>query len=107
MSADASYVAVVSRSVAKGESLKDTALTLEAMGMDLIVIRHPLSGAPAYVAQTVDIPVINAGDGMHEHPTQGLLDLFTLQEVRGRIEGLTVLIVGDITHSRVARSNIW
>jgi aspartate carbamoyltransferase catalytic subunit len=93
--------------VSKGESLKDTALTMQALGMDMIVIRHPLSGAPAYVAQTVDIPVINAGDGMHEHPSQGLLDLFTLREARGSIAGLKVLIVGDIVHSRVARSNIW
>lgn len=107
MSADAINIAAASSSVAKGESLKDTALTLEAMGMDLIVIRHPLAGAPDYVARTVRIPVISAGDGMHEHPTQGLLDLFTLQEVKGRLEGLRVLIVGDITHSRVARSNVW
>lgn len=107
MSADAINISAASSSVSKGESLKDTALTLEAMGMDLIVIRHPLSGAPAYVAQTVGIPVINAGDGMHEHPTQGLLDLFTLREAKGRIEGLKVLIVGDLTHSRVARSNLW
>jgi aspartate carbamoyltransferase catalytic subunit len=107
MSADAVNLSAESSSAKKGESLKDTALTLEAMGMDLIVIRHPVSGAPAYVAQTVKIPVINAGDGMHEHPSQGLLDLFTLQEVKGRIEGLKVLIVGDIAHSRVARSNIW
>jgi aspartate carbamoyltransferase catalytic subunit len=107
MSADAINVSASSSSVSKGESLKDTALTLEAMGMDLIVIRHPLSGAPAYVAQQVGIPVINAGDGMHEHPSQGLLDLFTLQEAKGRIEGQKVLIVGDIAHSRVARSNIW
>jgi aspartate carbamoyltransferase catalytic subunit len=107
LSADAVNISASSSSVAKGESLKDTALTLEAMGMDLIVIRHPTSGAPKYVADTVAIPVINAGDGTHEHPTQGLLDLFTLRETKGRIEGLKVLIVGDITHSRVARSNIW
>jgi aspartate carbamoyltransferase catalytic subunit len=107
MSADAINIAAASSSVAKGESLKDTALTLEAMGMDLIVIRHPLSGAPAYVARTVGVPVINAGDGMHEHPSQGLLDLLTLQEAKGRVEGLKVLIVGDIAHSRVARSNVW
>ena len=107
MSADAINISASSSSVTKGESLKDTALTLEAMGMDLLVIRHPLSGAPEYVAKTVGIPVINAGDGTHEHPSQGLLDLFTLQEAKGRIEGLKVLIVGDITHSRVARSNIW
>jgi aspartate carbamoyltransferase catalytic subunit len=107
MSADAVNISASSSSVAKGESLKDTALTLEAMGMDLIVIRHPISGAPAYVAQTVAVPVINAGDGMHEHPSQGLLDLFTVRETKGRIEGLKALIVGDIAHSRVARSNIW
>jgi len=107
MSADAINISAASSSVSKGESLKDTALTLEAMGMDLIVIRHPLSGAPAYVAQTVGVPVINAGDGMHEHPTQGLLDMFTLREAKGRLEGLKVLIVGDIAHSRVARSNVW
>ena len=107
MSADAINISASSSSVQKGESLKDTALTLEALGMDLIVIRHPISGAPAYVAQTVRIPVINAGDGMHEHPSQGLLDLFTLREAKGRLEGLKVLVVGDISHSRVARSNIW
>jgi aspartate carbamoyltransferase catalytic subunit len=107
MSADAINISASSSSVQKGESLKDTALTMQALGMDLIVIRHPRSGAPAFVAETVDIPVINAGDGMHEHPSQGLLDLYTLREARGQIAGLKVLIVGDITHSRVARSNIW
>lgn len=107
MSADAINLTATASSVTKGESLKDTALTLEAMGMDLIVIRHPTSGAAAYVAGCVGIPVINAGDGMHEHPTQGLLDLFTMREHKGGIERLKVLIVGDITHSRVARSNIW
>lgn len=107
MSADAINVSASSSSVSKGESLRDTALTMEALGMDMIVIRHPNSGAPAYVAQTVGIPVINAGDGTHEHPSQGLLDLYTLREARGKIEGLKVLIVGDILHSRVARSNIW
>ncbi|HEU4752896.1 MAG TPA: aspartate carbamoyltransferase catalytic subunit, partial [Armatimonadota bacterium] len=107
MSADAINISASSSSAQKGESLKDTALTLQAMGMDMIVIRHPLSGSAAYVAGQVGIPVINAGDGMHEHPSQGLLDLFTLQEAKGRIEGLKVLIVGDIAHSRVARSNLW
>jgi aspartate carbamoyltransferase catalytic subunit len=107
LSADAVNIAAASSSVAKGESLKDTALTLASLGMDLIVIRHPHSGAPDYVARTVGIPVINAGDGAHEHPTQGLLDLYTIREARGRIEGLTVLYVGDIAHSRVARSGIW
>lgn len=107
MSADAINISASSSSVQKGESLKDTALTMQALGMDMIVIRHPRSGAPAYVAEMVDIPVINAGDGMHEHPSQGLLDLYTLREARGQIAGLKVLIVGDISHSRVARSNIW
>ncbi len=107
MSADAINVSASGSSVAKGESLKDTALTLEAMGMDLIVIRHPLSGSADYVANQVSIPVINAGDGMHEHPSQGLLDVMTLMGSRGRIEGLRVLIVGDLLHSRVARSNMW
>ena len=107
LSAEAINIAAASSSVVKGESLKDTALTLEAMGLDLIVIRHPLSGAPDYLARLVKIPVINAGDGLHEHPTQGLLDLMTLVEAKGRLEGLKVLIVGDILHSRVARSNVW
>src|SRR5262245_5063295 len=106
MSADAINLSASSSSVTKGESLKDTALTLEAVGMDLLVIRHPMSGAPAFAARQVRIPVINAGDGTHEHPTQGLLDLFTLREARGSLEGLRVLIVGDILHSRVARSDL-
>src|SRR6476660_1029356 len=107
MSADAINVASSSSSVVKGESLKDTVLTLEAMGIDLLVIRHSMAGAPAFAAEIARIPVINAGDGMHEHPTQGLLDLFTIREEKGRVEGLKVLIVGDITHSRVARSDVW
>jgi aspartate carbamoyltransferase catalytic subunit len=107
MSADAINVASSSSSVVKGESLKDTVLTLEAMGIDLLVIRHSMAGAPAFAAQVARIPVINAGDGLHEHPTQGLLDLFTIREVKGRLEGLKVAIVGDIAHSRVARSNLW
>ena len=107
MSADAINVASSSSSVVKGESLKDTVLTLEAMGIDLLVIRHSMAGAPAFAAQIARIPVINAGDGLHEHPTQGLLDLFTMQEVKRRLEGLKVAIVGDIAHSRVARSNLW
>lgn len=106
MSADAINLTGSSSSVTKGESLKDTVKTLEALGMDLLVIRHPMSGAPAFAAQQVGIPVVNAGDGTHEHPTQGLLDLFTLREARGDLAGLRVLIVGDITHSRVARSDI-
>src|SRR5688500_14155444 len=107
MSADAINISAGSSSVQKGESLKDTGLTMEAMGMDLIVIRHPMSGAADYLSQIVRIPVINAGDGTHEHPSQGLLDLFTLQQERGGVAGLKVLMVGDISHSRVARSNVW
>ena len=107
MSADAINVASSSSSVVKGESLKDTVLTLEAMGIDLLVIRHSMAGAPAFAAEVARVPVINAGDGLHEHPTQGLLDLFTMHEVKGRLEGLKVAIVGDIAHSRVARSNLW
>lgn len=107
MSADAINISASASSVVKGEALKDTMLTLEALGIDLVVIRHPMSGAPAQAARWVRIPIINAGDGHHEHPTQGLLDLFTLREVKGRLEGLRVAIVGDIAHSRVARSNLW
>jgi aspartate carbamoyltransferase catalytic subunit len=107
MSADAINISSSSSSAVKGESLKDTVLTLEAMGIDLLVIRHPMAGAPSFAAQVARIPVINAGDGQHEHPTQGLLDMFTMREVKGRLEGLKVAIVGDITHSRVARSNMW
>ena len=107
MSADAINISASSSSVSKGESLKDTGLTMQALGMDLIVVRHPMSGAAQFLADQLEIPVINAGDGTHEHPTQGLLDLFTLREAKGRIAGLKVAIVGDIIHSRVARSNIW
>ena len=91
-------------SVSKGESLKDTALTLEAMGADAIIIRHGSSGAPATLTKWVSSPVINAGDGTHEHPTQALLDMYTMREQIGRIEELRVAIVGDVLHSRVARS---
>jgi aspartate carbamoyltransferase catalytic subunit len=107
MSADAINISPSASSVVKGESLKDTVLTLQAIGMDLLVIRHSMSGAPELAARMVGIPVVNAGDGSHEHPTQGLLDLFTLQEVKGRLAGLRVAIVGDVAHSRVARSNLW
>jgi aspartate carbamoyltransferase catalytic subunit len=107
LSADATNVSASGSSVTKGESLRDTILTLKAMGTDLIVMRHPMSGAPHYAAQVTDVPVINAGDGTHEHPTQGLLDLLTLREKKGRIAGLNVTIVGDVLHSRVARSNLW
>jgi aspartate carbamoyltransferase catalytic subunit len=93
-------------SVEKGESLKDTALTLGAYDPDVIVIRHPQIGAPQLVARFTGAHVVNAGDGKHQHPTQALLDLYTIQEELGRIEGLHVAIVGDVLHSRVARSNI-
>lgn len=107
MSADVINITAQASSVVKGESLIDTARTLEALGADLVIIRHPCSGAPHLLARTVRAGVINAGDGSHEHPTQGLLDLFTIRERLGAIAGLHVAIVGDILHSRVARSNIW
>jgi aspartate carbamoyltransferase catalytic subunit len=107
MSAEAINIAVAQSSVAKGESLKDTLLTLQALKADCIVMRHYASGAPQFAAEHLRIPVINAGDGRHEHPTQGLLDMLTIQQHKGDLNGLTVAIVGDITHSRVARSNIW
>jgi len=91
----------------KGESLADTVLNLQAIGGDVWVVRHAASGAPALISRTVRGSVINAGDGQHEHPTQGLLDIFTIREKLGRVEGLTVGILGDIRHSRVARSNLW
>jgi aspartate carbamoyltransferase catalytic subunit len=91
----------------KGETLVDTAKNIEAMGVDIFVVRHQASGAPWNVARHVKASVVNAGDGAHEHPTQGLLDIFTIRNAKGRVEGLEVAIVGDIAHSRVARSNIW
>lgn len=107
MSADVVNLTVSSSSVAKGESFVDTAKTIEAMGVDLIIIRHSLAGTPKLLADSVKAHVINAGDGAHEHPTQALLDLFTIREHKERISGLKVVIVGDILHSRVAKSNIW
>ncbi len=104
LSADALTVKAAGSAVDKGESLKDTALTLAAYDPDVIVIRHPHIGAPQLVARYVDAHVVNAGDGKHQHPTQALLDLYTLVEELGRIEGLHVAIVGDVLHSRVARS---
>jgi aspartate carbamoyltransferase catalytic subunit len=104
LSADVVNVAAQSSSVAKGESLRDTARTLRALGADAIVLRHPASGAPALLSRLTDACVINAGDGSHEHPTQALLDLYTVRSKFGRIDGLRVGIVGDIAHSRVARS---
>jgi aspartate carbamoyltransferase catalytic subunit len=104
LSADVINFSAKGSSVSKGEGLKDTALTLQAMGVDAIVVRHSASGAPQQLTQWVDAKVLNAGDGWHQHPTQGLLDLFTIREKLGRIEGLRAAIVGDIFHSRVARS---
>ncbi len=107
LSADILMFSKAGTSVAKGETMVDTARNIEAMGVDVMVLRHGASGAPWKLARNVSCAVVNAGDGQHEHPTQALLDLYTIREVRGRIEGLTVGIVGDIAHSRVARSNIW
>ncbi|MDX6217232.1 MAG: aspartate carbamoyltransferase catalytic subunit [Frankiales bacterium] len=106
LSADVINFAAKGSSVSKGETLKDTALTLEAMGSDAVVIRHSWSGAPVNLARIVRGSVVNAGDGTHEHPTQALLDAFTMRQKLGRVEGLKVTIVGDILHSRVARSNV-
>src|SRR5580765_5598433 len=106
LSADTMSMKASGSSVEKGESLKDTALTLGAYDPDVIVIRHPQIGAPQLVARTIDAHVVNAGDGKNQHPTQALLDLYTLQEELGRLEGLHVAIVGDVLHSRVARSLI-
>jgi aspartate carbamoyltransferase catalytic subunit len=94
-------------SVSKGETLKDTARNIEAMKVDMVVMRHHAAGAPHYLSTVIEGHVINAGDGSHEHPTQALLDLYTIREKLGRLEGLHVCIVGDISHSRVARSNIY
>jgi aspartate carbamoyltransferase catalytic subunit len=94
-------------SVSKGETLIDTARNIEAMGIDIIVVRHPAAGAAEVLSRTVKCSIVNAGDGAHEHPTQGLLDLYTIRERFGKIEGLKVAIVGDIANSRVARSNLW
>jgi aspartate carbamoyltransferase catalytic subunit len=94
-------------SVKKGESLRDTARNIEAMKIDAVVIRHKSVGAPYYLTKQVDAAIINAGDGMHEHPTQALLDLMTIREHFGRIEGLRIAIIGDVFHSRVARSDLW
>ena len=104
LSADTMSLRASGSSVDKGESLKDTALTLAAYDPDVIVIRHPSIGAPQLVARVTDAHVINAGDGKHQHPTQALLDLYAMREALGRVEGLRVAIVGDVLHSRVARS---
>jgi aspartate carbamoyltransferase catalytic subunit len=107
MSADSVSFSTATSSVKKGETLKDTVKNIEAMRVDMVVIRHSAAGAPHFLARCVDAAVINAGDGAHEHPTQALLDMMTLREKYGSLEGLRVVIVGDIAHSRVARSNIW
>ena len=108
LSADVINMAESGSSAEKGESLLNTGLTIQAMGVDTIVLRHPHSGAPYLLAQHLDkVSIINAGDGLHAHPTQALLDLYTVQDKMGELEGLKVVIVGDVLHSRVARSNIW
>ncbi|OGX19250.1 MAG: aspartate carbamoyltransferase [Omnitrophica WOR_2 bacterium RBG_13_44_8b] len=107
LSADVINIASETSSVRKGETLIDTGKNIEALKADIIVVRHNSSGAATMLARNVNISVVNAGDGWHEHPTQALLDIFTLKEKLGRIEGINVSIVGDIAHSRVARSNIW
>ena len=107
LGADTMSLQAESSSLKKGESLIDTVRTLEAMRPDGIVIRHASSGAPEFVARRLEIPVLNAGDGTHEHPTQALLDALTIRDRKGKLEGLNVTILGDILHSRVARSNIY
>lgn len=107
MSASAANITAPASSVQKGESLIDTGRTIDRMGTDVIIIRHPQSGAPHLMAKHVKASVINAGDGMNEHPTQALLDMFTMREKKGSLKGLKVAVLGDIYHSRVARSNIW
>ena len=107
MSANAANISASSSSVTKGETLIDTGRTIDVMGTDVVIIRHEMSGAPHLLARNIKASVINAGDGMNEHPTQALLDIFTMKEKFGKIEDLKIAIVGDILHSRVARSNIW
>ena len=107
LSADTIDFTSAGSSLSKGETFIDTARNIEAMGVSLMVVRHSTSGAPHLLSRNLEASVLNAGDGTHEHPTQGLLDIFTIREHAGRIAGLTVVLVGDILHSRVARSNIW
>ncbi|HEY6564822.1 MAG TPA: aspartate carbamoyltransferase catalytic subunit, partial [Pirellulaceae bacterium] len=107
LGADTVEFASSGSSVAKGETFVDTAKNLEAMNVDLMVVRHATPGTPHLLAECVETSIVNAGDGAHEHPTQGLLDMLTIREHRGRLEGLTVALVGDIAHSRTARSNLW
>lgn len=105
LSADSLSISKSTSSIVKGETLSDTALNLESMNPDVIVLRHPSAGAPHMLAKMVKTPIINAGDGMHAHPTQSLLDLMSVREMKGAIKGLRIAIIGDISHSRVARSN--
>jgi aspartate carbamoyltransferase catalytic subunit len=107
LSADFVNFSVSTSSVLKGETIKDTALTIQALGADFVVIRHPSAGVPHFLSNILDMSVINAGDGANEHPTQALLDLFTIQTHKKNFQGLTVAIIGDIAHSRVAKSNIY
>ncbi len=108
LSADVINMSASGSSADKGESLLNTGLTLQAMGVDTLVVRHPHSGAPNFLARNLErVSIVNAGDGLHAHPTQALLDLYTVQSRLGRVEGLKVVIVGDVLHSRVARSGIW
>jgi len=107
MSADVIDITRAMTSVQKGETLIDTARNIEAMGIDIVVIRHSAPGAPHLLSKVIDASIVNAGDGCHEHPTQALLDIYTIRRKKGRLEGLTVAIVGDISHSRAARSTIW
>ena len=107
MNADVISVAEQSSSLTKGETLRDTAMNIQALGADAIVLRHSSPGASLFLSKIVDVPIINAGDGAHEHPSQALLDLYTLQDRLGSVEGKKITILGDILFSRVARSNFW
>lgn len=107
LSADVIEFTQKTSSVSKGETLLDTARNLEAMGIDIVVIRHSAAGAPQFLSRNIKACVVNAGDGYCEHPTQGLLDTYTIRKIRGTLEGLRIAIVGDIAHSRVARSDMW
>jgi aspartate carbamoyltransferase catalytic subunit len=106
LSADTMNFSVPSSSVSKGESLRDTVETIQAMGIDAMVVRHASAGVPAQIASWIDASVVNAGDGWHEHPTQALLDCYTIRQRRGSLEGLRIAVVGDVKHSRVARSDV-
>ena len=107
LSADLVNFTASTSSVEKGESLRDTVQNIEAMRIDMVVVRHDSPGAPYFLTQCMDANIINAGDGAHEHPTQALLDMFTIRKKYGRLDGLRVVLVGDVKHSRVIRSNVW